>query len=164
MPHTFDKEGVEPLAKQRPGLLSAFVRIITEANIADVAAQGREFNWNRPDCPTGCLKVWGHGFVSRAIEGFAGLLYLKRWRCPTCHTVFIMVPADLWANFRSEASTIFETLVTRFLTRQWPANMPRQRAGHWMRRLIAKCRMDFTQDDPLICLRQLHEAGIRFLV
>jgi hypothetical protein len=55
-------------------------------------------------------------------------------------------------------------LAARLAHRGWPRGVPRQRAGHWLRKFLARCRMDYLEDDPLALLRRVTGDGEHFLV
>lgn len=77
---------------------------------------------------------------------------LKRYRCPTCRRVFTMVPAGFYARHQTAAAAMVAALAARLRHRGWPIGMPRQRAGHWLRKFLTKCRMNHPLDDPLTVL------------
>lgn len=132
----------------------------TDVPVAQVAAQGKDFNWIRPKCGCGRKKVWGHGYVTRFFEGFALPLWLKRYRCPGCGTVFTMIPASFARRYQSPAATIWSSIGARLTSRSWPRGLPRQRGGHWLRKFLAVCRMDFPDDDPMTVWDRLRGNGI----
>jgi len=63
-----------------------------------------------------------------------------------------MVPAGSYRRHQTAAAEMAATLAARLRHRGWPIGVPRQRAGHWLRKFLAKCRMDHPQDDPLTTL------------
>jgi hypothetical protein len=137
------------------------VLLFTNARVDDIAAQGRAFKWERPCCPNGCLKVWGHGYVARYL--LALVVLLRRFRCPTCRVVITLVPAGFCRRYQTGGAAMAAALASRLGHRGWPRGVPRQRAGHWLRKLLAICRMDHGADDPLVVLGRLLEDGIHFL-
>lgn len=100
-----------------------------------VAELGSSFKWNRPHCDCGGLRVWGHGRVVRYFPGFDQPLLVQRFRCEDCRSVFTCRPSCVWPRFLTRALVVLEALITRFSERKWPATIPRQRGGHWLRKL-----------------------------
>ena len=84
---------------------------------------------------------------------------LKRYRCPTCQRVFTMVPGGFCRRYQTAAADMAAALAARLRHRGWPIGMPRQRAGHWLRKFLAQCRMDHPQDDPLTILEMETGGG-----
>ena len=132
----------------------------TDVPVAQVAAQGKDFNWIRPHCGCGREKVRGNGYVTRFFEGFALPLRLKRYGCPECGAVFTMIPAGFTRRNQSPAATIWASIRARLTCRCWPKGLPRQRSGHWLRKFLSICRMDFPDDDPVTVWDRLRGNGI----
>jgi hypothetical protein len=122
--------------------------------------QGKKFNWNRPTCDCGCKKVWGHGFVARFFTGFLDALFLKRYRCPECRRVFILLPAGYGRRIQTVISEVWNAIESRLQTHEWPHGLPRQRGGHWLKRFLIHCRMNFAEEEPLSVLARLRSNGI----
>lgn len=135
--------------------------VFTNASVKDIAAQGKAFKWERPCCPNGCPKVWGHGHVARYL--LALVVLLRRFRCPTCRVVITLVPAGFCRRYQTAGAEMAAALAARLEHRGWPRGVPRQRAGHWLRKFLAICRMDHWADDPLQVLARLLEDGFHFL-
>lgn len=144
-----------------PPAPASIVLIFTDASVDDIVAAGKAFKWERPCCPNGCRKVWGHGHVTRYLAALVVLL--RRFRCPTCGIVITMVPAGFCRRYQTAGAEMVAALTTRLRHRGWPPGVPRQRAGHWLRKFLAICRMDYWEDDPLLVLARLLEDGIHFL-
>ena len=79
-------------------------------------------------------------------------MLLKRYRCPTCRRVLTMVPAGFCRRYQTAAADMAAALAARLRHRGWPVGIPRQRAGHWLRKFLAQCRMNHPLDDPLSVL------------
>jgi hypothetical protein len=137
------------------------VLIFTNASVEDIAAQGKAFKWERPCCPKGCGKVWGHGHVARYL--LALIVLLRRFRCPTCGVVITLVPAGFCRRYQTPGAEMAAALASRLEHCGWPRDIPRQRAGHWLRKFLSICRMDHWADDPLVVLTRLLGDGIHFL-
>ena len=132
----------------------------SDVPVAQVATQGKDFNWIRPNCRCGQKKVWGHGYVMRFFDGLTLPVWLKRYRCPGCGTVFTMIPAGFSRRYQTPATTIWSSIRARLTSRSWPRGLPRQRCGHWLRKFLAVCRMDFPDDDPVVVWERLRGNGI----
>lgn len=126
----------------------------TDSPLAQVAAQGKNFNWIRPSCGCGRKKVWGHGFVLRFFTGLAQAVWLKRFRCPGCCRVFTMIPSGFTRRYQSPVAVIWAALRFRLTHYCWPKGLPRQRGGHWLSKFLAMCRMDFAAEDDLVVVLQ----------
>ncbi len=105
--------------------------------------------------------MWGHGYVSRYFSDFSSLIYLKRYRCPICGTVITARPEGFWAYIRSSVFTIYQVLNTRISSGKWPYGFPRQRGGHWLRRLVVNAKM-FSSEDLLNFLKNCFEKELHF--
>jgi hypothetical protein len=99
----------------------------------DLQFDESECNEIRPECPCGSKKVWGHGFRERWIN--ETLVKLRRYFFPKCQKVFQSLPRDVWPFQRFSVSVIYEALVSILTTHRWPKGVPRQRGGHWSRKL-----------------------------
>lgn len=138
--------------------------VFTDARVEDIAADGKAFKWERPSCPKGCPKVWGHGHVARYFVTLALAVWLQRYRCPTCRLVFTMVPGGFCRRYQTAGADMAAALAARLRHQGWPRGVPRQRAGHWLRKLLRLGRMDHPTLDPLKVLAALLADGIHFLV
>jgi len=137
--------------------------IFTDVRVEDIAAQGRDFNWERPSCPNGCAKVWGHGFVARIFATVVAVVLLRRYRCPTCGVVITLMPCGYAARYQTKTADVAAAIVSRLTHRGWPSGTPRQRGGHWLRKFLARCRMDSPDDSPLTVLAGLGGGSCAFL-
>lgn len=155
---------MESTAVATPSTPATFVLVFTDVLVDEIATQGKSFKWIRPSCSCGCLKVWGHGYRSRFVANFAEALLLKRFRCPRCRKVFTLLPEGFCRRYQTAGTEMGRALAARFAHRGWPRGFPRQRAGHWMRKFLCRCRMDHPADDPAVVLRRLLLDGIHFLV
>lgn len=104
--------------------------------------QGKKFNWNRPYCHKCNCYFYGHGYVVRFFNIFTSEIYLKRWRCPNCHTVATVRPDTHWKRFQESTDNIFKALRYRVTNFKWPPWCTRQRGGHWLNKLLSKARLD----------------------
>ena len=125
----------------------------------EVDEQGRAFKWNRPRCDCGGFRVWGHGRVCRYFEGFSEPLFVQRFRCFDCRRVFTCRPLDVWSRFLSAAMLIIDALISRLTLFRWPTSVPRQRGGHWLRRLSENLLVRGLAGDPVAWLRTCKARG-----
>ena len=113
-----------------------------DVSIEEVNSQGKDFDWARPTCIKCKSNVWGHGFVARYFNSIKNGLLIRRWRCPCCGTIYICRPKAYWSRFQETASDIFNILIFRVTHMKWPPWVPRQRGGHWIRKLIKNARIN----------------------
>ena len=116
--------------------------IYEDAAVDDIAVEGKAYSWKRPNCKNCKSKVWGHGFVARYFNSFSNSLWIRRWRCPYCGTVYICRPRDYWSRFQESISNIFKSLIYRVTHMKWPPWCTRQKGGHWIRKLIDNARVN----------------------
>jgi len=116
---------------------SAAMIIHVFANLNEIFEKGRDYLWERPSvCPNcNCHKVWGHGFVGACFDGFATILYLRRYRCPDCGCVMRLRPFGFFSRFQAPAATIRSSVATRLHEGKWLPGISRSRQAHWFRAL-----------------------------
>lgn len=122
--------------------------------LKELAERGDAFKWIRPKCECGGLRVWGHGRVSRYFPGLRTPLRVQRFRCADCEVVFTCRPATIWPRFLSFILVVIDALIARLEARCWPVAVPRQRGGHWLRRLTEELLARGYRGDPLDWLRR----------
>lgn len=112
-------------------------------DLAQLILLGSSFPWPTLDCPR-CHRprMWGHGYVGRIFEGVRLTVFVKRYRCPGCGSIVTMRPEGYWPRYQSAISAIYETLLYRVRHFTWPPWTTRQRAGHWLRKLLTKAKSD----------------------
>ena len=96
-------------------LKSVEMIINIRADIKQIFKLGKKFKWQKPIKCHHCKesKVWGHGFVLSFFDGFNQGLYLKRYRCPWCHTVFKLKPMGYFNRFQADTKLIFSSILNR---------------------------------------------------
>lgn len=163
------KEGVEPEWYEHSGSATFIVIYSVNVDLQLLASEGKEFKWEKPSSCPHCVSgtLWGHGFVGAYFDGFAAMLFLKRYRCNTCHTTITLKPQGYWRKFQTSIQSIFAALSHRLTHCCWAHSIKRQRAGHWLRRFIRKVRMDFglgnEGEDLMPRLKDLYQRQIHFL-
>lgn len=79
-----------------------------------------------------------------------------------------MMPEGFRANFQASFLKIYQSLLQRLTSHQWPPWISRQRAGHWLNRLKRHCLAHFGFTPSGLDLKskisELFEKGINFLV
>jgi hypothetical protein len=118
--------------------------------LSKLIREGKSYSWSRPQCPRCHIKVWGHGYVLRFFNGFSTGVYLKRWRCQVCKLVITLRPEGYWRRFQETIHIIFESLKLRLRTGRWPPSVPRQRGGHWLRKLISHASVNLLKHDSIL--------------
>jgi hypothetical protein len=132
--------------------------------VKDIFEQGKLFPWPRPpDCPRCHGRIWGHGFVGAYFDGFAGALFLRRYRCPDCKLTVRLRPLSHWPRFQVSILIILSCLSHRLRLGRWPVGLSRQRQGHWLRSLIRQVRWHLGMGwagDLLEGLKRLWRRGV----
>ena len=77
-------------------------------------------------------RLWGHGYVARYLEHYQEPCYLKRYRCPHCHKVFIVRPKTHYRRFLVAIETIVNCLLLMVTTGRKSKEFSRQRQQYWM--------------------------------
>ena len=77
--------------------------------------------------------------------------------------VFTMMPAGYCRRFQTAGALIAASIRERLVHYRWPPGVPRQRAGHWLQKFLALCRLYHAEEDPLRVLSRLVDDGIHFL-
>jgi hypothetical protein len=113
-------------------------RVISHQHLSleDLRIQGKGFKWEKPICTCQCPAVWGHGFVPRYFEGFPEPLWVRRFRCASCKTVFTKRPASHPAGIKTSILDICLILLVRFEVGRWKNSSFRQRNFYWLLKLL----------------------------
>lgn len=74
-----------------------------------------------------------------------------------------MVPQGFCRRFQTAGLVMAKALEARLASRLWPRGFSRQRGGHWLRKFLNLCRMDYPDEEPLAVLRGLVADGVHFL-
>jgi hypothetical protein len=114
------------------------------ASVAQIIREGKLFPWIRPGgCPRcGGQRLWGHGFVPRYFDGFAGPVWIKRWRCPDCSSVHTCRPAGHWRRFLAPIAVILASLAEKLAGLHWLSTESRQRQQYWYRGYVIQSHVD----------------------
>lgn len=117
----------------------------------------------RPKCPKNCgFLMWGHGWVRRYFDKFPQGTLIQRFLCPRCRVVITPRPSGYFSRIQTSIRSIFQVLKHRLQKMGWPNGVPRQRAGHWLRRFLEMCRFHFPQEEPLERLTRQYHRGAPF--
>jgi hypothetical protein len=98
---------------------------------------GKGYRWKRPQRCFHCdgTRIWGHGYVERFFDEVPDRLWMKRWRCPECGTVYTVRPHTHWRGFWASQATILSSLVTKASDHRWLSMVTRERQQYWWRGL-----------------------------
>ena len=144
----------------RCGSLSLFVWMC----VKEIFRLGKDYPFYRPEhCQRcGSIKVWGHGFVRRCIDGYNAPLWLRQWRCDDCDCVHTIRPLGYWPRHQTQIHVIVKSLCHYVTHGFWNKTLgpSRQRQGHWLRALRKniKARLGLDFDGDLI--DGLHELAV----
>lgn len=133
----------------------------TKITVEELSKNGKDHNWEKHFCNNCNRFMWGHGFVARYFALAAGVVFLKRYRCPGCSVVVTTRPDDHWPSIRSSVATIYHALSSRMSDGYWPTSFSRQRGGHWLRRFSLNARMS-CKTDLLSFLKFCFEKQLHF--
>lgn len=99
---------------------------------------GKTYPWPRPKHCLLCksTRIWSHGYVQRYFEDFKKPLWIKRYRCPDCHTVYTLRPDMFYMRFRYPIRLIIYALIIRIVFNTFIALIPRQNQQYWYKGLI----------------------------
>lgn len=109
-------------------------------SLKEIVERGRDFPWPRPKkCPR-CEgpRIWGHGFITAFFDGFAGEVWLRRYRCPECGCVLRVRPSGYFERVQAPISAVRSCISFRLAHGRWPPGGSRCRHGHWLRSLSRK--------------------------
>ncbi len=107
------------------------------ANLKEIEAKGRNYQWVRPEVCVRCRgsHLWGHGFVESWFDGYVGALLLRRYRCPACGCVIKLKPGGFFRRFQASIERIRFPIARRLRTGKWPQGCSGARCRHWLRAL-----------------------------
>jgi len=104
-----------------------------KADIKQILKLGKKFKWQKPKKCEHCngVTIWGHGFVISFFDGFEQGLYLKRYRCPYCHTIFKLKPMGYFNKFQADTRTIFLSILNRVYKDRYLTGISWSRQHFW---------------------------------
>ncbi len=116
----------------------AILILICRIDLEELKDSGKEFPWINPDsCPCcGGYRLWGHGFVLRYFHGYTAGLWLKRYRCPDCHTVHTLRPEKYSLGFQYPWKEIQSSLEQKLKGLTFRIELSRQCQQYWMKALL----------------------------
>ncbi len=83
---------------------------------------------------------------------------MKRWICSQCKKVLTARPKLYWHRFQETMSRVFEALKKRVREGRWPPWCPRQRGGHWLRKLNHHFRIHMIKAESIIGLVEYYQT------
>jgi len=107
--------------------------IKVKADIKKIFKLGKKYKWQKParchhcDEPT----LWGHGFVLSFFDGFDQGIYLKRYRCPYCHTIFKLKPYGYFKKFQADIRQIFSSIRSQIYAGRYLPGLSWSRQHFW---------------------------------
>jgi len=151
--------------KVRLALIRVFPLILfVEACVKTIFESGRKFPWPRPDrCPCCQGRIWAHGFATAYFDDYPEPLWIRRYRCVDCRTVFRTRPSGYWSRFQAAIATIREHIAHRLTERRWKPDLPRSRQRHWLDGLRKQILTHFGagfSNDPLQAFDSLMARGV----
>ena len=122
----------------KPGSIRSHKKTIkmiikVKADIKEISKQGKNFIWQKPSKCMRCKdsKLWGHGFVLAFFDGFDQGVYLKRYRCPYCKTVFKLKPCGFFKRFQASIRQIFASIMSRVYKSRYLPELSWSRQHFW---------------------------------
>ncbi len=107
--------------------------IKVKADIKHIFKLGKRYKWQKPARCHHCNEptLWGHGFVLSFFDGFDQGVYLKRYRCPYCHTVFKLKPYGYFSRFQANIKRIFSSILNRVYKGRYLPGLSWSRQHFW---------------------------------
>ena len=116
--------------------------IFVTVNIKKIYKKQKKYPWPRlkvcPKCKASNL--WGHGFVMAYFDGFYSAIFLRRYRCPNCNSVFRMRPEGYFYRFQASKETIRSSIISKITKGRWLKAVCRTRQWHWFKGLIRRVK------------------------
>ena len=112
--------------------------LFVTVNFKRLLKQQRDYDWPRPKICPSCAQsgLWGHGYVMAYFDVLAVGVFLRRYRCPSCHCVIRLRPEGYFRRFQASIDTIFRSLVHRLAKGRYLAGISRSRQRYWLVGLI----------------------------
>ena len=126
-----------PPPKQVPTTWNGVVILVISVDILvnQIALLGKNFPWRKPSCCPRCGSgLWWHGFVLAWFEPLDQAVFIRRLRCPACHSVHRLRPRSYWPRCRSPIEVVKSVLGHRHLKLSWLDNIPLPRQKIWWHR------------------------------
>ena len=131
-------------------------------DVKSLGALGKKYPWPKLFRCLSCRssRVWGHGYVRRYFEGYVEPLWVKRLRCPDCHTVYTLRPDCFYPRFRYSIWTILSSLVTRVAYYRFMPCLSHQNQQYWYRGLLLQARRLRTLLSPdMAIIKEIISSG-----
>ena len=115
-----------------------------DVSVNDLVKLGKNYPWERPKCPKCNEKVWWHGFVMAYFGWIVEGVYLRRCRCPRCHSVHRLKPKGFFPRFWWHIEEIRDVIEHRTEGRYPKGKMiPRSNMKRWWQNLIKRIQWVF---------------------
>jgi hypothetical protein len=127
-----------------------FLVLHVAVDVQGLVKLGKKYPWPRPERCLSCSssRLWGHGYVQRYFESLTQPLWIRRLRCPDCHTVYTMRPDLFPQRFRYSLKTILSSLMTKIAEGCWLPFVPRQNQQYWLKGLRFQAQRFETVPSP----------------
>ena len=110
--------------------------IFIKAKLKEIFKLGKSFPWEKPEyCPVCKIEhLHGHGFTTAYFDGFEYPLFIRRYRCPKCKTIYRTRPAGYFSRFQISINSIRSYIATRIKTGRYNTNpyLSRFRQKGWI--------------------------------
>ena len=140
-----------------------FVVLHVTVDVKKLFELGRSYPWPKPKRCLVCRssRLWGHGYVRRYFEGFVQPLWIKRFRCPDCHTVYTLRPGLFYMRFRYPLWVILSSLITRILYHRFMTSISRQNQQYWYKGLIFQASRTYNVPSPdILTLKEIVSCNV----
>jgi hypothetical protein len=115
-----------------------FVVLHVSVDVKRLFELGKAYPWPRPECCRSCSsrRIWGHGYVKRYFEDSCEPLWVRRFRCPECGTVYTLRPDLFFKGFRYSLITIILSLVKKITDHRFLSSVSRQIQQYWRKGFV----------------------------
>lgn len=120
--------------------------LMYKITVQEISKNGKNHKWPKYYCDKCKRNMWGHGFVKRYFSATPEFIFLKRHRCPECGQVVTTRPEGHLPSIQTSLLTIYQTLKNKISSGHWPTGFPRQRGGHWLKKIVLKAKMSCEQN------------------
>lgn len=140
-----------------------FLVLHVAVDVQSLVELGKKYPWPRPERCLSCesSRVWGHGYVPRYFEGFVRPLWIRRLRCPDCHTVYTLRPDLFPRRFRYSLLTVLASLMSKITNHRWLPSIPRQNQQYWFNGLrLQSMRLGSVPSPDMDVVKEVVSRGL----
>lgn len=131
-------------------------------DVKRLVEEGKDFCWPRPEQCLRCKsrRLWGHGYVQRYFEGCFESVWIKRYRCPDCTTVYTLRPKGFYKRFHYSGLTILLSILNKILKGRWLKCLTRQVQQYWYKGFCFQaCRYSNRKNPDIEVCRELFRTA-----